>query len=214
MLAPDPDRLRDRSSDDLPLSAMLRALCNGPPGPIKIRDIVGHFGHRAFGAMLSVFSAPNLLPLPPGSSSVLSLPLVLLAPQVALGRASPWLPKAVAERTIDRATLRRTFDKVIPGLERVEKLLAPRLDFMFGPVGDRLIGLTCFLLALVLILPIPFGNFLPAAAVAALSLGMTQRDGAMALIGYLLTAISVAVLVLSAGAVILAFRHITQFFGL
>src|SRR5690606_36314235 len=119
---------------------------------------------------LFVFSVPNLLPLPPGSSTVLGAPLVIITPQLAIGARRPWLPRAVAERHIDRAALTQAFSRVIPGLEQVEKLLAPRWSFMFGPVGDRMIGLICFLLSLVLILPIPLGNMLPAASVSVFAL--------------------------------------------
>lgn len=195
------------------LSELLQGLTEGPPGPVRVRDMVDHFGRRAFGAMLFAFSVPNLLPLPPGSSTVLGLPLVLLTPQLALGVTSPWLPRGVAERTIDRQTLKKTFDKIIPRLRKVERLCAPRLGFMFGPVGDRLVGLVCFLLAVVLILPIPLGNMLPAAAVAVFALGLTQRDGAMILLGYLLAGASAGVLVLSASAVMAAVRHLARFFG-
>jgi hypothetical protein len=55
---------------------------------------------------------------------------------------------------------------------------------------------------------------LPAASIATLSLGLTQRDGAAVLVGYLLAIVSVAVLVLSASAVVAAIRHLSQFFGL
>ena len=85
---------------------------------------------------------------------------------------------------------------------------------MFGRVGDRLIGLAITFLALVLILPIPLGNMLPAASVATLSFGLVQRDGAVALLGYLLMLASVAVLTLSVGAAIAAFRHLLQGIGL
>lgn len=191
-----------------PLSVLLRGLTKGPPGPLRVREMIDYFGHRAFGAVLFVFAVPNLLPLPPGSSTVLGLPLVVVAPQLALGVGRLWVPGALAERTVERGALARGFDRLLPALERIERLLAPRLKFMFGPVGDRVIGLTCFLLALVLILPIPLGNMLPAAAVSALALAITQRDGVMALIGYLLTAASVAVLALSAGAVLAVLRHL------
>jgi hypothetical protein len=195
------------------LSELLQDLCDGPPGPVRVREMVDHFGHRAFGAMLFAFSVPNLLPLPPGSSTVLGLPLVLLSPQLALGVKGPWLPRAVGERTIARATLKKSFDAIIPRLRKVERLCAPRLPFMFGPVGDRVIGLVCFALALVLILPIPLGNMLPAAAVAAFALGLTQRDGVMVLLGYLLTVAAFAVLVLSFGAVVAAVGHLLLIFG-
>jgi hypothetical protein len=206
MPTPSPDWSSGAPNE--PLSTLLRSLCDGPPGPIRVRDMIDHFAHRAFGAVLFIFAVPNLLPLPPGSSTVLGLPLVIVAPQLALGVRSPWIPKALAERTVERETLSRTFNKLLPPLERLEKLLAPRLRFMFGPVGDRVIGLVCFILAVVLILPIPLGNMLPAAAISAFALALTQRDGLLALLGYLLTTVSCGVLVLSAGAVVAVFRHL------
>jgi hypothetical protein len=195
------------------LSDLLRGLTDGPAGPIRVREMVDHFGHRAFGAMLFAFSVPNLLPLPPGSSAVLGLPLVLLAPQLALGVKSPWLPRFAAERTVDRQALARGFSRIIPRLEQLERLLTPRLPFLFGPVGDRLIGLVCFILALVLVLPIPLGNMAPAGAIAALSLGLTQRDGALVLFGYLLACLSVGLLALSAHAAMVAIRHLIPILG-
>ncbi len=202
-----------RGSPDPPLSEMLRTLCDGPRGPIRVREIVDHFGHRAFGAVLFVFSVPNLLPLPPGSSSILGLPLVLIAPQLAIGARRPWLPRSVGERTIERSALNQAFSKLIPSLERVETLLAPRLSFLFGAVGDRAIGLICFILSLVLILPIPLGNMLPAASTAAFSLGLTQKDGILALIGYLLAGCSFGVLALSIATVYAAVEQLLKFFG-
>ena len=194
------------------LSDLLRSLCDGPPGPMRVHDMVHHFGHRAFGAVLFIFAVPNCLPLPPGSSGVLGLPLVIIAPQLAVGMRHPWLPKAVAERTVERATLNRVFGKVIPWLEKVEKLLAPRLEFVFGPIGDRFIGLICFLLSLVLILPIPGGNMLPAFTISVFSLAMTQRDGVFALFGYALTGASAAILVLSADLVVKAVEGVIRMF--
>jgi len=195
------------------LSELLRSLCDGPPGPVRVREIVDHFGHRAFGAALFVFSVPNLLPLPPGSSTFLGLPVLILAPQLAVGARRPWLPRSVGERTIDRATLTRVFNRLIPGLQRVETLLAPRLGFLFGPVGDRLIGATCFLMAIVLILPIPLGNMAPAATISVFALSLTQRDGLFALAGYAMTIGSLGLLVLGAGAVAAAVNQAVRLFG-
>jgi hypothetical protein len=194
------------------LSELLQSLCDGPDGPVRVRDMVDHFGHRAFGAVLFIFAVPNMLPLPPGSSGVLGLPLVIIAPQLAVGARRPWLPKAVGDRTIERRTLTAAFSKVIPWLKRAEKLLAPRLSFMFGPIGDRLIGLCCFILSIVLILPIPLGNMLPAFAISVFALALTQRDGIFALFGYFLSLASAALLILSAGAVVRAVEGVIRLF--
>jgi hypothetical protein len=203
----------DQGQANLALSDLLRTLCEGEPGPVRVRDIVDQFGHRAFGAVLFIFAVPNCLPLPPGSSFFLGAPLVIFAPQLAIGARRPWLPRFVAGRTIERATLDKAFSKVIPTLERLEKLLAPRLEFVFGPIGDRLIGLICFVLSLVLILPIPGGNMLPALAISIFALSMTQRDGAFALFGYALTGATATVLVLMGGALVRAVEAVGNWLG-
>jgi hypothetical protein len=202
---------QDHEDTHEPLSAILRALCEEEK--ITVGEIIDRFGRRAFGALLFIFSTPNLLPLPPGSSTVLGAPLVLLAPQVALGVHAPWLPRFVDDREISGVDLNRFFGRLLPTVERFERVSRPRLSFLFGRVGDRLLGLVCTLLALVLILPIPFGNLLPALTIGVLAFSLVQRDGVFALLGYGLAATSTWVLVLAADVVIDGVRHLVNWFG-
>lgn len=195
------------------LSVLLQELGQGEDDVVLVDEVVDHFGRRAFGALMFIFAIPNLLPLPPGSTTVLGLPLVLIAPQLALGVPNLWLPKAVGRRGVRRADLRRAIDRFTPPLKRVERLLAPRLEWMFGAVGDRIVGLVCTVLAIVLILPIPLGNILPSLTIAVLSLGLTQRDGVVGLIGYGLATASVGVLALTFGAVIAAAGRLAHMLG-
>jgi hypothetical protein len=199
--------------DHRSLSALLQELNRGEADTILVDEVVDHFGRRAFGALLFIFALPNLLPLPPGSTTVLGLPLVLIAPQLALGVPNLWLPRALGRRAVRRADLRRAIDRFSPPLRRIERLLAPRLEWIFGPVGDRLVGLVCTVLAIVLILPIPLGNVLPALTIATLSLGLTQRDGVVGLAGYGLAAASVGVVALTFGAVIAAAWRLAHMLG-
>lgn len=203
----------DPTERRLPLSAILLDICDDPDPTVTVGEVVHRFGRRAFGALLFFFSAPNWLPLPPGSSTFLALPLVLLTPQVAVGVRGPWLPRFIDARELKRAELARSIRKIVPALRRVETVSRPRLTWMFGPVGDRMIGLTAFLLSLVLLLPIPLGNMAPAAAIAAFGLAMVQRDGVLALIGYLITVVSAGLLVIGGGAAILALRELLRWLG-
>lgn len=198
----------------VPLSRMLIDLCEDPRESIAIGDIVDSFGRRAIGALLFVFSVPNLLPLPPGSSSVLGLPLVLLAPQAAIGLKSPLLPGFVRRRELKTADLAKVLGRLIPYLQKIEHLSSPRLFMLFGPIGDRLIGIVCTLLSLVLILPIPLGNLAPAFTIGAFALALFQRDGVIALIGYASALVSTGLLVLSASAVTLALRKIMDWLAM
>ena len=204
----------DPTERRLSLSAILLDICDDPDPTVTVGEIVHRFGRRAFGALLFFFSAPNWLPLPPGSSTFLALPLVLLTPQVAYGVQGPWLPRFIDDREMKRVALARSIRKIVPMLQRVERVSRPRLLWMFGPIGDRAIGLTCFLLSLVLLLPIPLGNMAPAAAITAFGLAMVQRDGVLALIGYVITAVSAALLVIGGAAAIHALRELLRWLAI
>ncbi len=196
-----------------PLSAILRDICAQPGERLTIGEIAGRFGGRAFGALMFVFAIPNLLPLPPGSSTVLGFPLLILAPQLAIGLKRPWLPRFINDRPLKRADLARAFEKVLPTLERIEKVSGPRLAFLFGPVGDRLIGLICTALAFVLILPVPLGNLLPSAVIGLFGLTLVQRDGGLAVVTYALTLTSAGLIVVGVRAAWAMTRHFLTVVG-
>jgi hypothetical protein len=180
---------------------------------LTVGQMLESFDSRAFGATLFVFGLLNTLPLPPGSSTLLSLPILLLAPQIAWGADSPWLPRKMVERPLKRDDLRGLFRKLTPIVKRMELVTRPRLTWIFTPLGERMIGVVCTLLALVLVLPIPLGNLAPGATVAILSLALLQRDGLLALLGYLMAAVSAALLFLSAGVVAAAVRKLIGVFS-
>ena len=64
---------------------------------------------------------------------------------------------------------------------------------MGGPIRERLFGIFALLLAITCVLPIPFGNWLPAFAVAILGVAHTERDGNCLALGVLAGVISFAV---------------------
>ena len=75
---------------------------------------------------------------------------------------------------------------------RAERLLRPRLLWLTCALGERLIGAVCLFLAVVLVLPIPFGNMLPAAAISLLALGVLERDGLWVIAGLITAAAGTA----------------------
>jgi hypothetical protein len=200
----------DAAAKELPLSAVLMGIVDHGEPQISIGELTSKFGGRAIGALLFVFGLACMLPLPPGATTLLGFPLVLLAPQLIIGASAPWLPERVKRRTLSTADLRATLPRVIPSLQRLEAVSRPRLTIMFGALGERLIGVVCLALAVVLILPIPGGNILPAMAVSALSFALIQRDGLIALAGYILAITSASILVLAAHIIVTMFQHAWQ----
>ena len=192
------------------LSAVLIDVADYGEPRISMDELMARFGGRALGALLFVFGLACMLPLPPGATTIFGFPLLLLAPQLVIGGGAPWLPEKLRSRTMNTADLRKGLLRFIPWLQKVEAVSKPRLMLLFSPLGERAIGFVCTVLALVLILPIPLGNLLPAAAVCVFSLSLVQRDGFLALAGYALTAASTAVLVVAFGLIIHTAKHVLQ----
>ena len=149
---------------------------------ISVGCLLAALGDRATAALLFIFAFPNVLPTPPGTSTVLGAPLIFLAAQLMLGRA-PWLPALLAKRSMSRADFASLVKRIVPWLQRAESLLRPRLGALARPPMEHLIGLISLLLAVVLVLPIPLGNVLPALAISMLALGVLERDGVWVLAG-------------------------------
>lgn len=171
---------------------------------VAVGDILEAFGHRAFGALIFVFAAPLVIPMPPGASAILGAPLMFFTAQWMIGRQTLWLPQALLKRTMSMSDFRAVTAKMSPYLERLERRLRPRLTFMYNRFGDRLLGAVCFGLSIIVFLPIPFGNMLPSFAIAAFAIGAAERDGLAALIGWISAALSVLVLALLSKAILAA----------
>jgi hypothetical protein len=148
------------------------------------------------GPVLFILTLPVLMPLPPGFSMVLALPLLLVAPQIVVGRREIWLPKFLSRRTLKREALIKLIKRVLPPLTRAEKVVRPRLGFLTGRLGAAVVGIACTLIAIVLVLPLPFANLLPALAMGAFAVGLTRKDGLFVLAGYGLVAVGAGVIVL------------------
>ncbi|MGY6568205.1 MAG: exopolysaccharide biosynthesis protein [Salinarimonas sp.] len=185
-LATQRARLLHEAMQHKRVTLVLRAVIETAPGEtIAIREIVEAFGERAFGFVIILFSLPNCLPAPPGMNSVFGLPVLLFAFQLALGFKKPWLPRRIMDKRFRVATFRKIIDAAEPKLRRVENVLRPRHTALFGPRGDRLIGLFAIILALCVIVPLPGTNWVPSIALVILSMAIMQEDGRVLGLGIL-----------------------------
>lgn len=162
---------------------------------VSVRDIRDALGNRAYGLLLFVFALPNIVPVGiPGVSTILGLPLVLLSAQLLLGLPVPWFPHWLLDRSVNRDKLAVAIRHSLPHLMKLERILRPRLLWLTGPVAERLLALVCLTLAIILSLPIPFGNWPPALAIALLALSLIERDGLLYMLGLLATLLSATLL--------------------
>src|SRR5215212_8704038 len=131
-------------------SEVLSSLASRTSPAISIGDVLNAFGDRAFGALMLVFAAPNMLPLPPGMSAVLGAPLLFVTAQLMLGRPTLWMPHFICERSISRDLFALLTAKLSPILHRAERFLRPRISLLLHPVPERIVGGACLLLAIIL----------------------------------------------------------------
>lgn len=159
---------------------------------VSVSDLMRAMDARAVAALILLFALPNVVPTPPGTSSILGLPLLYLTAQMMLGKL-PWLPAIIADRSMTRSDFNSFVGRVTPLLARAERLLKPRLLFVTSATGERIIGGICLTLAIVLALPIPLGNMLPAFAISLMALGVLERDGLWVIIGFLVGVFSLVI---------------------
>jgi hypothetical protein len=171
-----------------PLSRVIVELGQTAGARVSLQELTEALSDRSFAALIILFAAPNLLPLPPGSSTFFGIPLILIASQLLLGRPRLWLPRLLRERSLDQATFARLTTRMEPVLQRFERLARPRYWPLPQVMAERFVGFVVLLMALVLVFPIPFGNWTPAVAAILVSLGLSERDGVWLGIGTLVAA--------------------------
>ncbi|MBS0272459.1 MAG: exopolysaccharide biosynthesis protein [Proteobacteria bacterium] len=154
---------------------------------LSYQYILQALGERAFGIGILFFSLPSALPLSivPGFSVIFSVPIAIFALEMVFARKSLWLPKIIAQKTISRAKVSKVILVIVPYLVRLEKLSKPRWAWMTYSAMERINGIVIFCLAILLMLPIPFSNFIFGVLLIIFSLGITEKDGILIFMGHL-----------------------------
>jgi hypothetical protein len=178
----------------VPASEILRRLAAGEEQSISIGSVVSAAGSRVHGLALLLLALPDALPLPiPSVSAIIGVPLLLISAHLAIFGDNSRLPQKVEASHIPRAALAGVARYLVPFLSRLEQISEPRWRPLIQ--RERLIGIVCVYLSLILLLPIPFMNTPPAMCLAAIGLGMIQRDGLLVAGGFVGTALTTAALV-------------------
>jgi hypothetical protein len=176
----------------------LRRLYEGPADErMPLGDIIFRLDTRAHALALLLLSAPNLTPGPslPGFSTIFGLPLCFVAAEMALGQGRLRLPRILAQIQIPLGRVAATVNRIEPLVIRIERVLKPRGWVVTGTAARRLLGAVCFILGILLTLPIPVFSLLPATAIVAIALGLLSRDGWVVAGGLVLGVASVAVFI-------------------
>ena len=153
---------------------------------VTLREVMETLHGRAFALLLILLALPFCTPIPlPGLSTPFGLVIALIGFRLSL-RQKPWLPA----RLLDTVLPPRFFGKLLSAGRRMirglEWGLRPRCAFLVNDgVLHHLYGAMIMVSGLLLLLPlpIPFSNFLPALVVVLTSAALLERDGYCAIAG-------------------------------
>ncbi len=164
---------------------------------VTIRELLYTLRGRAYLLLVILLSLPFLLPVPlPGLSTPFGFAIIFICARMALGQR-PFLPKSIQRRKLPAGFIPRMLDLAAKIIGWLERILRPRwLVLTEQPLIRQLHAMVMVGGATILLLPlpIPLSNGLPAWSILLLASGLLERDGRAIVLGYLMMALSVVYL--------------------
>lgn len=196
-----------------PVSVLLADLCAPPPsGNHTIGSLMEACGDRSFALLMMILAMPIALPIPapPGVTLLIATPMLLIALQMLAGRHTLWLPAWVQAKTVKQETLEAVRDKSARYFRFLERFIRPRLAWLSGNTGKRLIALLLCICSLSVATPIPLTNTVPSMGIVLICIALMERDGLLMLLG---ACIGTAGLTIAFGVLFLGQHAISQLFS-
>ena len=166
-------------------TSIVKTLANDlDEGHVSFGQLLEMLSEGTFGIAIFFFALPNTIPLGiPFISSICAIPILFFSAQMMMGKNHVHLPKFIKKRGFNGALLKKGLTKCLPWFAKLEKLFRPRLAHFAGEGAQRFVGFVIVLLAIIIFLPVPFGNFAPAFCICLLAMGIMERDGLAVAIG-------------------------------
>ena len=194
----------DSAPQPQPTSDLLIQLGHASESPeMSVGELLDALSDRAFGVAMLVLAIPVCIPFLYGVPQVLSLPMLLIALQMVLGRHTLWMPERLRARTFSRAEFGKMAARAKRYLGWGEAIARPRALFLTGNGPERLFGLFMSIFCISILVPLPLTNTTPGIAIAIMAIGMIERDGLLIVLGTVLGAFWVGMLVFAASTLLI-----------
>jgi hypothetical protein len=179
----------------------LREAAGTLPGErVSMRTLAQAHGPAAHGTWLLLMAAPCLLPVP-GVGAVLGLGMAALAVAMWRGQSAACLPRQVAELELPRQWAQRVLAMLASAYAVAGRYARARLSHLASAEERSWTAAAIGLMAVIVVMPIPFGNVLPALALMLIGLGLVFRDGVAVVLGLAMAVVATGV---TAGVMLLA----------
>lgn len=184
-----------------PIAQRLRAAADAlPTERVSMQALAQAHGPAAHGTWLLLLAVPCILPVP-GVGTVLGLGIAALAVAIWRGHAPAQLPRRVAELELSRHWAQRVLGLLASVYSVAGRVARARLSHVATAEKRSWTAAAIGLMALIVVLPIPFGNVLPSIALMLIGLGLVFRDGVAIVLGLAMAAVAACV---TAGAMLMA----------
>ena len=155
------------------------------PEPVPLHTLAALHGSAAPGTLLILLAAPCLLPVP-GVGTALGMGLLAMALAMWRGQASTVLSGRVAGFTMPAQWARRVLRLLAALHDIAARVTRKRLKQLADAGQHGVAAGGVAVMAVLIVLPIPLGNVLPALALMLLGLGLALRDGLAVLLAALM----------------------------
>jgi hypothetical protein len=155
----------------------LQALPNDAPG-LTLAEVLALHGGASMSTWLILWSLFSILPVG-GVGNVAAMAMWWLAWDWWRGRTDVRLPSRLVDTRISMRWSRATMRTLAIGYRSAGRWMRPRWPRIQAPWTVGPWALWMALQALVIFLPIPMGNVLPAFSLVAMGLGILLKDGVM-----------------------------------
>jgi hypothetical protein len=158
---------------------------------VSIGELLEAHGPAARGSLLLLLAVPCMLPIP-GTGTVLGIGVLALAVAIWRGQPEAALPRRVSELAMSRHWGQRVLQTLATLYALAARVVKARSCRLMPECAAAWLAAPIAAMAVVLILPIPFGNILPALVLILIGLGMAFRDNLAVLLGALAAALTTA----------------------
>jgi hypothetical protein len=164
--------------------ALERLLDGAPPDRISVGWIASQLESRSFGFLMLVLALAGLAPV---IASVSGFLLAIPALQMIAGRKALVLPQFLSKRSASTPGFAGWVRRMIPVFAAIERIVPAGAHGRLAG-ATRLIGVIDLLLAIAIIMPVPFAYIPPTLAIIAISFAQIEDSVAL-----LATAFAIAV---------------------
>lgn len=171
----------------------------GKERPLLVEEVLHLLSGKGRPLILILLSLPFCQPIQiPGFSAPFGLAIAFIGLRMDFGKKI-WLPKRLLEKVIPSHTIEQITDMTLNVIRRLKPWVHPRIMWICRSTWmQKVNGLMIVILGifLALPLPIPLSNLTAGWSILLLSLGILEDDGLFVLIGYLISFITISLLIL------------------